>query len=351
MLRITRLNKAIGDFKLKDINLDVGEGEYFVLLGPSGSGKSILFEIIAGLIKQDSGNIYFNGTEISTELPQRRKIGLIFQDGAVFPHLSVRENIAFPLKIKKMNKLDIKREVIRLAEEVRISDLLERMPSTLSGGELQRVAIARTLALYPRCLLLDEPISSLDVQLRDDLISLLRKINKIGMTMLHITHDYHEAFSLAGKVAIIDKGRIIQQGTPQQIYSAPSSKFVAEFIGIRNYYSYVKIEKKKIELEGTVIISVEEDIPDSGNVMISDNAFEIFSFDEHKTNDNNLIGFITEMIIMPNQVRVKIDTGIVIYKVYYDDEMKVGGLKTGDKVVIRLFPERFRFLRKGFQPL
>jgi len=238
MLSVQNLTKKYDEFHLDSISLEIGQGEYFVLLGPSGAGKTVVFETIAGIIQPDSGKILFEGRDITHYPVRRRQIGLVFQDGAVFPHLTAGQNISYPLKIKKLSVKQIREKVFSLAEQMGIMHLLHRKPSTLSGGELRRIAIARTLALDPKCLLLDEPLSSLDVQLQQDILDLLKNLNKSGLTILHITHNYREAFYLAHKMAVIDKGRIIQQGLPSEIVAHPKSKFVSAFIGIGSYAGF-----------------------------------------------------------------------------------------------------------------
>lgn len=238
MLSIRKLTKKYDEFLLDNISLEIGQGEYFVLLGPSGAGKTILFETIAGILTPDSGRIVFNGRNITHEPVRKRQIGLVLQDGAVFPHMTVGQNISYPLKVKGWPAFQIKEKVFQLANQMSIGHLLHRKPSTLSGGELRRIAIARTLALDPQCLLLDEPLSSLDVQLQQEILDLLKSLNQSGLTILHITHNYHEAFYVAQRMAVMDKGKIIQLGTPAEITGHPESKFVADFIGIGNYIGF-----------------------------------------------------------------------------------------------------------------
>jgi ABC-type Fe3+/spermidine/putrescine transport system ATPase subunit len=241
MLSVQNLTKKYDEFLLDDISLEIGQGEYFVLLGPSGAGKTILFETIAGIISPNSGKIIFDEKDITNEPIRKRQIGLVLQDGAVFPHMTAGQNISYPLKVKGWPALKVKEKVFQLAEQMSISHLLHRKPSTLSGGELRRIAIARTLALDPKCLLLDEPLSSLDIQLQQEILDLLKNLNQSGLTILHITHNYHEAFYVAQRMAVMDKGRIIQQGTPAEITNHPKSKFVADFIGIGNYIGGMKV--------------------------------------------------------------------------------------------------------------
>jgi len=237
MLSVQNLTKKYDEFLLDDISLEIGRGEYFVLLGPSGAGKTVLFETIAGIISPDAGSIIFDGKDITRDPIRKRQIGLVLQDGAVFPHMTAGQNISYTLKVKGWPTSKIKEKVFQLAEQMSISHLLHRKPSTLSGGELRRVAIARTLAFEPKCLLLDEPLSSLDIQLQREILDLLKNLNQSGLTILHITHNYHEAFYVADRMAVMDKGKIIQQGIPAGISEHPESKFVADFIGLENFFT------------------------------------------------------------------------------------------------------------------
>src|SRR5664280_1570258 len=207
MLRLIDINRKLGNFALSEINLEVTDGEYYVLLGRSGSGKTQLLELIAGLEHPDSGGIFLDNIEITRQRIQDRKIGIVFQDYAIFPHMTVFGNIAYPLRARKEDKKNIAEKVELAAATMNISHILERRTEKLSGGELQRVALARTLITSPRLLLLDEPLSSLDTSLKDDLKSLLRNLNKSGQTIIHVTHDYGDAISLAKRVGVIHNGR------------------------------------------------------------------------------------------------------------------------------------------------
>ncbi len=250
MLELRNINKDYKSFHLKDISFSVNKGEYYVLLGKSGAGKSIILEIIAGLVEQDNGCIFWNNKDISNEKIQKRKFGLVFQDYAVFPHKNVFSNIAYPLKSKNISKSEINDIVSNLADELEIPHLLERNTQTLSGGELQRVALARTLAAEPEILLLDEPLASLDIQLKSGIRRVLRNINKKGKTIIHVTHDYEEALALADKIGIINDGELIQEGTPKEVFKNPKSSFVANFTGIKNFFrvKVEKVENKKYKL-------------------------------------------------------------------------------------------------------
>ena len=236
MLRLTNINRRLGDFALKEINLEVSDGQYYVLLGRSGSGKTQLLELIAGLEHPDTGSIVLDEKDITRQRIQDRKVGIVFQDYAVFPHMTVFGNIAYPLKVRKEDKKFIAEKVEKAATAMNIKHLLDRNTEKLSGGELQRVALARTLITSPRLLLLDEPLSSLDTSLKDDLKRLLRNLNRSGQTIIHVTHDYSDAISLAKRVGVIHNGRIIQEGSVDEVFKNPSNRFVARYAGIKNFF-------------------------------------------------------------------------------------------------------------------
>jgi ABC-type Fe3+/spermidine/putrescine transport system ATPase subunit len=248
MLELKNINISLGTFAICDVNLTIEQGDYFVLAGPSGAGKTILLETIAGIYQATTGQIFLDGKEISGLPTGKRGIGLVFQDNTVFPHLSVKENIRFALKRWIQKKVEIESELFKLAEQLGIVHLLNRRPSTLSGGELQRVVLARTMASKPKILLLDEPLSSVDTTGKDHLKALLRDLNRQGQTIVHVTHDFEEAVSLATKVGIMHSGRIVEQGTVETVFYSPRNEFTARFCGYRNFFyalpdddDYVKI--------------------------------------------------------------------------------------------------------------
>jgi molybdopterin-binding protein len=236
MLEIKNISITLGDFALTDISLTVNTGDYLTLLGVSGAGKTVLLEVLAGLVKPATGQIFWNGMEITAQKIQERPVGLVYQDLSLFPHLRVDQNIAFPLKNKRLKKTAKAAKVNELAQTTGVSHLLHRYPGTLSGGEAQRVALARTLAADPDILLLDEPLANLDVTLRSGLTKLLRTINRMGKTIIHVTHDYSEAATLSSHVAVIENGRLVQTGDPLEVFRHPATAFVARFSGMKNLF-------------------------------------------------------------------------------------------------------------------
>jgi sulfate/thiosulfate transport system ATP-binding protein len=233
MITVEALNKSFGDYKaLDDVSLEVSEGSLTALLGPSGSGKSTLLRVIAGLEAPDSGRVVIDG-EDATPLPaQRRGIGFVFQHYAAFKHMTVRENVAFGLRIRKRPKAQIDAKVDELLEIVGLKGHHKRYPSQLSGGQRQRMALARALAIEPRVLLLDEPFGALDAKVRADLRAWLRRLHdEVHVTTVLVTHDQEEAMEVADRIAVINEGRLEQTGAPRELYERPANGFVMSFLG------------------------------------------------------------------------------------------------------------------------
>ena len=317
MLRLTNITRRLGDFALRDLNLEVADGEYYVLLGRSGSGKTQLLELIAGLEHPDSGKIFLDDVDITIQKIQDRKVGIVFQDYAVFPHMTVFGNIAYPLRTRKEDKKNIAEKVELAAATMNISHILERRTEKLSGGELQRVALARTLITSPRLLLLDEPLSSLDTSLKDDLKKLLRKLNKEGQTIIHVTHDYGDAISLAKRVGVIHNGTIIQEGSVNEVFNKPSNRFVARYAGIRNFFR-VKIVHENGLVTGVTGNNVRfrlNDISQGSDSLLIIKNDSIFLSDEVPLDKelNAIKGKIGEIIPSEFGLEVTIDAGDLFY--------------------------------------
>ncbi|MBN2010516.1 ABC transporter ATP-binding protein [candidate division KSB1 bacterium] len=237
-IRLEHIFKKFGDCPVfNDLNLPVNAGEYHVILGPSGEGKTVLLKTIAGFIRPDRGRIYIHGTDVTMASVQERSVGLVFQDFALFPHLTVHDNIAFGLRAQGCSKKTINLKIDKYAAITGLARYLKKYPATLSGGQKQRVALARALALEPEVLLLDEPLGSLDTSLQEEIRLELKQIHhELNMTIIHVTHNKTEAFFLADNISIIHKGKIVQTETPEQLFYKPKSSFVAEFMGITNIF-------------------------------------------------------------------------------------------------------------------
>ncbi len=236
MIEIEGLKVSLGEFRLKDIDLVIDEGEFFVLMGPTGAGKSVLLEAIAGLTPVAGGTVRIGGRDMTRFSPEQRGIGIMYQDYALFPHLTVARNINYGLRYQK-RKDSSKALFGRLVDELGIGHLLKRFPDTLSGGEQQRVALARALMVEPKVILLDEPLSALDQGFREEIRLLLKKIHQTSkITFFMVTHDFSEALTLATKAAIMNGGAIVQTGTIRDIFQKPAGSFVANFVGMKNIF-------------------------------------------------------------------------------------------------------------------
>jgi iron(III) transport system ATP-binding protein len=223
---------------LRDVSLSIAPGEFFALLGPSGSGKSTLLRLIAGFVAAQSGSVRIGGVDVANLPPWKRDLGMVFQNYALWPHLTVGENVAFGLEERRWPRERIRARVKEMLELVRLEGFESRRPGELSGGQQQRVAIARTLAIEPRVLLLDEPLSNLDAKLRASTgVELKRLQRRLGITTIFVTHDQQEAMTIADRLAVLEGGAIRQLGTPRELYDAPVDRFVAEFVGSINVYS------------------------------------------------------------------------------------------------------------------
>lgn len=227
-----------GDYQaLRGVNLRVEPGEFVTLLGPSGSGKTTLLRIIAGLLQPTEGRVYVDGRDVTRLPPEKRSMGFVFQNYALFPHMSVFENVAFPLKVRKVPGGEVKQRVAAALHLVQLSGLEKRYPSQLSGGQQQRVALARAIVFRPTVLLMDEPLGSLDKRLRQELQIEVRHLQKeVGITTIYVTHDQEEAFSMSDRIVVMNHGTVLQVATPAEVYNNPSDAFVAHFVGDLNYF-------------------------------------------------------------------------------------------------------------------
>lgn len=317
MLEVTHIFKTYeGRPLLDDISFTVDTGETVCLLGASGSGKSTLLRIIAGLEEPDSGSVSFDGADLGAVPAHLRDFGLVFQDYALFPHLNVHDNVAFGLKMRRLPPAAIDERVANALEMVNLSGFGDRAVTELSGGEQQRIALARALAPRPRLLMFDEPLGALDRTLREDLLNELRSIlHHSDIPAIYVTHDQEEAFALADRLFILQSGKIVRQGTPAEVWDRPGSAFVAGFLGLGNL------------IEGKIRGKME------GGRWKVESALGIFSVDcqhNHQEGDkvhllarppqaeaqreNNVIqGFVTDAMFQQDRFKVTLDNGIYVY--------------------------------------
>lgn len=346
MLKLKNISVQLGKFQLKNINLELERGDYYVLLGKSGVGKTVLLEIIAGLIKPDSGQVILNSEDITNEKIQKRRVGIVFQDFSIFPHLSVKQNIEYPIKRKKLSYEQKEALINEYAELTNITHLLNRGTKNLSGGELQRVALARMLVSKPKCLLLDEPLASLDVQLKGDLRKLLRKINQNGTTILHVTHDYEEAIALSNKVAIMHEGEIIQYGLTKEVFQKPANEFVANFTGIKNFFVAKFLPNNIAKINETTEIKVaNKDGLTNGKIIIRGEEIILSNEKIESSASNNFKGQIVQIIPYLTSYEIIVNVGIELSVVISEESLHSLELTEGSTIwvsfkstVIKIIP-------------
>ncbi len=237
-LTLRNLTKIYGDLHaVDDVSLDVAPGEFVTLLGPSGSGKTTTLRIIGGFIKPEAGTVSLDGRDLTKVPPYKRDIGMVFQNYALFPHMTASENVGFPLQMRRVPKAEVKEKVREALRLVRLEELGDRYPKQLSGGQQQRVALARSFSFDPQLLLMDEPLGALDKKLREALqLEVLRISRQLGVTVVYVTHDQEESLVMSDRIAIYNEGRIEQIGTGEDLYERPVSLFVADFVGESNIY-------------------------------------------------------------------------------------------------------------------
>jgi putative spermidine/putrescine transport system ATP-binding protein len=276
-VQIQGLTKTYGAFKaVSDMTLDVHEGEFLIFLGPSGCGKTTTLRMLAGFIEPDAGTMRLGKREITFEPPHRRNIGLVFQNYALFPHLSILENVAFGLRRRKVAEPELKSRVQHALELVDLAHLMDRLPKQLSGGQQQRVAISRAIAIRPDMLLLDEPLSNLDARLRLQVRDELRSLQKsLGITTIMVTHDQEEAMSVGDRLVLMRSGLIEQIGNAEQLYKQPANRFVADFIGRANFLTGKATNDGRFTTEGGVQFQAAQNSRTASEALIRPEALKL----------------------------------------------------------------------------
>ncbi len=306
------------------VNLEVKKGEFLTILGPSGSGKTSLLKLIAGFEELSDGSIRLNNQDITKKKPYERDIGMLFQNYALFPHMTVADNIAYPLKIRKIDKDQIRERVRNILQLVHLADFADRYPSQLSGGQQQRVALARAIVFNPPLLLLDEPLGALDKNLREKMQLEIKHIQeKLGITTISVTHDQEEALVMSDRVCVMNRGRIEQISSPEEIYQKPRNKFVAEFIGEINLLvgqiTATEGEKLVVKLAGDnsrSFYALAEQSLSSKDVYIAVRPENVQLTDEAGAYENILHVIVREKIYVGDSVKVKAETS-------YGEEMTI----------------------------
>ena len=307
-----------GQDALQDLNLTIRAGEFIALLGPSGCGKSTALNCLAGLLPLTAGSIWQDQTRVDTLPPERRGFGMVFQNYALFPHMSVRKNIAFGLEMRRLPKADIKRRVAEAVALVKLEAHVGKLPGQLSGGQQQRVAVARALVFEPKLILMDEPLGALDKQLREQMQLEIRRLHqRLGVTMVYVTHDQSEALTMSDRIAVFHRGRIQQLDTPKQMYEYPKNAFVARFIGENNRLvgstesttgdrCTIRIRGSDTRIEGTLV----EPVPDGGAVTVSLRPERVqIQLAGHTINGRrgcSLAGTLREIVYLGDHVRARV---------------------------------------------
>lgn len=329
---------------LKDIKLSINEGEFFTFLGPSGCGKTTLLRIIAGFVQPDCGNVIFENRQITNLQAEKREIGMVFQNYALFPFMNVYENVAYGLKIRHEKKSKIETQVKKYLGLVNLEGFDDRDVSELSGGEQQRVALARSLVLEPKLLLLDEPLSNLDARLRDKMRTELKEIQrKLGITTIFVTHDQTEALTMSDRIAVFDKGLCVQVGTPHEIYTEPRNLFVATFIGDMNL---IKAETDGSEAVITPNITLELFNQPIGD-YISIRPQYILIKKQAETNHNTMEGIIEKIKLNGNVIEYIVAVESIEFKVITLNQFTDKNTYTqGQKIYLYIDPKCIKTLNR-----
>ncbi len=325
---------------VKDLSVDIPKGEFLTMLGPSGSGKTTTLMMLAGFETPTSGEIYLDGDAISSIPPYKRGIGMVFQNYALFPHMTVNENLSFPLEVRKINKSEIQDKVKKALSMVELQDFGNRMPMQLSGGQQQRVALARALVFEPRLVLMDEPLGALDKKLREQMQYEIKHIHEnIGITVVYVTHDQSEALTMSNRIAVFNDGKIQQISTPDILYEKPECAFVAQFIGENNQLKgKVKsisgnscvIKTEKGEEIKSLKVNVKA-VGDGSTVSLRPERVEINSPDTNFENTFN--GTVKELIYLGDHIRTRVEVcGNDQFIVKVPNSYKGANLKTGTSV-------------------
>ena len=307
---------------LKGINLDIYENEFVTLLGPSGCGKTTLLRILGGFLDADEGKVIFDNEDITDKPPYERELNTVFQKYALFPHLSVYENIAFGLKLKKMSKDIIDQKVMKMLKLIGLEGYEDKNTTLLSGGQQQRVAIARALVNEPKVLLLDEPLGALDLKLRQDMqYELIRLKNELGITFLYVTHDQEEALTMSDTIVVMNQGYIQQIGTPEKIYNEPENAFVADFIGESNIISATMVQDRLVKILGVNFPCVDEGFGQNKPVDVVIRPEDI---DLLKPGQGSIDGVVTHMIFKGVHYEMEVMANNYEWLVHSTDMFPVG---------------------------
>ncbi len=348
MIEIKALSRKWKSFALDSLDLTIRDGEYFVILGPTGSGKTLLLELLAGFHRPDSGKILINGKDVTDLSPEKRNLAFVYQDYSLFPHMTVKKNIEFGLKMKKLKAPE---KLMEISEYLNISHLLERHPLNLSGGEQQRVSLARALVTDPEILMLDEPLSALDPRTQDSAREMLLNVHRKGkLTVLHITHDQTEARIMADKIAVVMDGKLVQVGTPEEVFEKPANDMIADFVGFENVLKGRVLSREKgllrIEAEGTVLEAAGEvEVGNMVHVGLRPENIVLSKTFTQSSIRNSLKGTVIEVQSLGALVRVRMDCGLLLNALVTRQSAEEMGLAPGVPVYAQFKASSIHVLR------
>ena len=340
VVQVRGVSLRLGEFAVHDVSLDVQQGEYFVLLGPTGAGKTVVLECVAGLHRPEKGDVYVDGERVNEAPPELRGMGYLPQDYALFPHLTVAQNIGFGMRVQRKPRAEIERRVQELSALLGVTHLLRRSPVKLSGGEQQRVALARAVAIQPKVLLLDEPLSALDEQTREVLCVELRRVHEeLGTTTLHVSHNFEETLAVADRIGIIHQGRMRQVGTPEEVFRRPNSEFVAQFVRSEN----VLRGRARAGGRGLVVSVGEADLEAAegpeGEVFLTVRPEEVaLAPAPGEARPNRRVGRVARVVDKGALMRVEVEAGVTLVALVGRRAFQRSGLAVGDEAAVSFDP-------------
>lgn len=341
LIELENISKKYDDnYVIKDLNLFVRRNEFLTLLGPSGCGKTTTLNMIAGFETPDEGNIIFEDSNINIVPPHKRQINTVFQKYALFSHMNVYENIAFGLRIKKLSENEIRKKIQDMLKMVDLEGFEKRSTSSLSGGQQQRVAIARALVNEPKLLLLDEPLGALDLKLRKEMqIELKNMQQKLGITFIFVTHDQEEALTMSDTIVVLNKGKVQQIGTPEDIYNEPKNRFVANFIGVSNILNGIMLSDYKVKFENKIFECVDAGFNKDENIEVVVRPEDI-----KITNKDNgmLCGTVISSIFRGVHYEIKVEINGTTWIIHNTKHAS-----PGDIIGINIFPDDIHIMRKA----
>ena len=340
IIELRNISKKYDEMTILDnLNLDIKKNEFLTLLGPSGCGKTTTLKIIAGFEYSDEGKVLFQGKEMNEIPPYQRPVNTVFQKYALFPHMNIYENIAFGLKIKKLPKEEIDRKVKEMLKLEELEDYKKRSIESLSGGQQQRIAIARALVNEPKVLLLDEPLGALDLKLRQEMQTELKRIQqKLGITFIFVTHDQEEALSMSDTIVVMNKGKIQQMGTPEDIYNEPKNSFVARFIGESNIFDGIMLDDFKVEFCGKVFDCVDKGFEKNENIEVVIRPEDIKMVEP---NEGMLKGIVTSTVFKGVHYEILVKENDRVWMLHNTKSAEVGS-----ELGMDIYPEDIHIMRK-----